>query len=47
MLGIVAFRKMLNIRLANKSLFLSPSCSENPSNKAMKVQPLWFWKVTA
>ena len=33
---------MLNIRLAYKSLFWSPSCSENSSNKAMKVQLSWF-----
>ena len=33
---------MLNIRLAYKSLFLSPSCSENSSNKAMKVLHSWF-----
>ena len=33
---------MLNIRLTYKSLFWSPSCSENSSNKAMKVQFSWF-----
>ena len=34
-----SIQEMLNIRLAYKSLY---SCSENSSNKAMKVQLLWF-----
>ena len=33
-----SIQEMLNIRLAYKFLFWSPSCSENSSNKAMKVQ---------
>ena len=37
-----SIQEMLNIRLAYKSLFWSPSCSENSSNKAMKVQLSWF-----
>ena len=37
-----SIQEMLNIRLAYKSLFWSPSCSENSSNKAMKMQFLWF-----
>ena len=37
-----SIQEMLNIRLAYKSLFWSPSCSENSSNKAMKVQFSWF-----
>ena len=37
-----SIQEMLNIRLAYKSLFWSLSCSENSSNKAMKVQLSWF-----
>ena len=37
-----SIQEMLNIRLAYKSLFWSPSCSENSSNKAMKVHLSWF-----
>ena len=37
-----SIQEMLNIRLAYKFLFWSPSCSKNSSNKAMKVQFSWF-----